>query len=301
MDISSGGQKLDTSSRAFGWLRDSSSALSDVQELRWRMEEDGYLYLPGFLNRKNVQEVRSQICQILAKEGLLDPARPPIDAMAKPGLKLHFRADIANRPPVKPHLDSLIYGPELMNFFDRFLGQPARHFDYTWLRAVAPGIGTYPHCDVVYMGRGSAQVYTAWIPFGDVPLEVGGLVLMEGSHRNEELRSGYCQLDVDTACANKSATPLTDRGFEKSGAITLKPVDLRERLGYRFLTAEEFQMGDVLIFNIFLVHGSLDNQSPQIRLSTDSRYQPAADSIDERWIGPQPPAHGGTMIKDLIC
>jgi len=87
MDISSGGQKLDTSSQALGWLRDSSSALSDVQELRWRMDEDGYLYLPGFLNRKNVQEVRSQICQILAKEGLLDPARPPIDAMAKPGLK----------------------------------------------------------------------------------------------------------------------------------------------------------------------------------------------------------------------
>ena len=41
------------------------------------------------------------------------------------------------------------------------------------------------------------------------------------------------------------------------------------------------------------MHCSLDNQSPdnRIRLSIDTRYQPAIDQVDERWIGDDPIAH----------
>ena len=34
------------------------------------------------------------------------------------------------------------------------------------------------------------------------------------------------------------------------------------------------------------VHASLDNQTEAYRISTDTRYQLAAEPIDERWIGP---------------
>ncbi len=42
------------------------------------------------------------------------------------------------------------------------------------------------------------------------------------------------------------------------------------------------------------MHCSLDNKSPdnRIRLSVDTRYQPADEPIDERWIGQNPIAHG---------
>ena len=60
-------------------------------------------------------------------------------------------------------------------------------------------------------------------------------------------------------------------------------------------------MGDVLIFSVFTVHGSLDNQSNEIRLSTDSRYQLASEPLDERWMGEKPPAHGGNSIRGMIC
>jgi hypothetical protein len=51
-----------------------------------------------------------------------------------------------------------------MNFYSRVLGGEVRHYDHTWIRAVSPGRGTAPHCDLVYMGRGTHDVCTAWIP-----------------------------------------------------------------------------------------------------------------------------------------
>ncbi len=69
----------------------------------------------------------------------------------------------------------------------------------------------------------------------------------------------------------------------------------------RLLTAEEYRMGDLLIFSIYTVHGSLDNPSWQIRMSSDSRYQLASEPVDERWAGENPPAHGGNVVKGMIC
>lgn len=300
--ITAGGFEVDTSEANFGWLRDSNDARSDFEELRRRMASDGYLYLPGFFEREAIRSVRLEICEALNRDGLLDPAFPVEQAISKEGVEMTFRPDIANNPPVRPLLESVIYGPQMMQFCSGFLGGEAMHYDFTWMRAVAPGFGTYPHCDVVYMGRGTKNLYTAWVPFGDVPLNVGGLIVMEGSQHNREIREGYCQLDVDTACTNKTAVnQLSDRGFDQGGALSEDPTELRSHLGCRLLTAQEYRMGDLLLFSVFTVHGSLDNQSREIRISSDSRYQLASDPVDERWIGENPPGHGGSMVRNLIC
>ena len=57
----------------------------------------------------------------------------------------------------------------------------------------------------------------------------------------------------------------------------------------------EFQMGDVLIFGMYTMHGSLSNTTNRFRLSTDTRYQRASDPVDERWIGENPKAHYAWM------
>lgn len=293
---------LDTDVAAFGWLRDSSPLRDDLSALQDRMDEDGYLFLPGFFDRAEVVAVRRAICSTLASEGLLDPSTDPLEAIARPGLEMYFRPDIANSGPAKPLLEKVIYGNRLMAFFDRFLGEPATHYDYTWLRVIAPGRGTYPHCDVVYMGRGSHRLYTAWTPIGDVPLEVGGLVVVEGSHRDQGLRETYCTLDVDTICQNRSGeNELNAAGYPGFGALSENLAQTRSRLGGRLLTCPEYRMGDLLLFTVFTVHGSLDNRSRSIRISSDSRYQPASEPRDERWIGENPPAHGGNMLKGMIC
>ena len=48
--LSSLGYELDCREEAFGYLRDSSDVLGQPEQLRRRMQQDGYLYLKAFLN-----------------------------------------------------------------------------------------------------------------------------------------------------------------------------------------------------------------------------------------------------------
>ncbi len=291
------GRELSGRAEHFGLLRESQDVFDDTEALKSRMDSDGYLFIRGFFQRDEVKQVRHTIAQALSDEGVLDPGFPIDQAIAVPGHQMAFRADLAN---ASRELQALIYGEPMMSFYSRLLGGPARHYDYTWMRVVAPGIGTQPHADVVYMGRGTHQVCTAWVPLGDVPIEVGGLIVLEGSHKDHALDS-YRTMDVDTACTNKDQqSELNAAGYPGFGAYRNVAEEVREELGHRWLTAN-FEMGDLLTFSIYLMHGSLDNGSNQFRLSSDSRYQLASEPIDERWIGENPPSHGGKMVKGMIC
>jgi hypothetical protein len=262
------------------------------------MQEDGYLYLPGLLNPALVWESRREICDRLSSEHALDPNYPAIEAIARPDVIMHFRPDLAL---VSPTLKTLLYADKMVEFYQAFLGGEILHFDYTWLRAVAPGLGTYPHCDIVYMGRGTPNLCTSWTPLGDVSLEMGGLMILEGSHQLTSIKSRYGQMDVDSYCTNRINAHLYASGRKTwSGALSRNPVSLRQRYGGRWLT-NEFKAGDVLIFGMFTVHASLDNHSRQIRLSSDSRYQLASEPVDERWVGNAPVGHSLAARKGRIC
>ena len=60
-------------------------------------------------------------------------------------------------------------------------------------------------------------------------------------------------------------------------------------------------MGDLLVFGMYTIYASSDNNTNQIRLSSDSRYQLASEPADERWIGANPPANGILAQKGMIC
>lgn len=276
--------EIDTSPARFGELRISTDILDDADALRQRMLEDGYLFLPGYLDRDLVLEARNVITDRLAAEGSLAPGTAPMDAVAREGITFKYREDLAddNEP-----LDRLLYSGRMIAFYERFLGGPVRHFDYTWLRSVAPGIGTPPHGDSVFMNRGTTNLYTAWVPLGDISFDLGGLIVLEHSHRLDEVKNSYGRRDVDTYCENKPDAELYATG-EKSwdGALSHDPFELREQLGLRWLTTE-FKAGDLLTFTMYTLHGSLDNQSEKVRISSDSRYQPASEPVDARWVGAQ--------------
>jgi hypothetical protein len=241
-----------------------------------------------------VLRARRSVTDRLTDERLTDPRYPADLAIALPGSRLAFKPDLAhdNQP-----LHELLYGRQMIDFYQRLLGGPVRHYDYTWMRAVAPGRGTAPHGDVVFMGRGTHNLLTAWVPLGDADFTLGGLMVLEGSHRRAEIVDDYALRDVDTYCTNVDGADEPDRF---NGTLSSDPVRLREELGGRWLTAE-FKAGDLLTFSIYLVHASLDNRSDRIRLSSDSRYQLASEPVDERWIGAAPIAHGPDAKRGLIC
>ena len=305
LSLSSVGHCLDTSEEAFGELRDSAYLAGDAEALHARIQEDGYLFVRGFFKRDDVMEVRRELVTRMLKFNLLEPGTDPMDAIArvKPVESSHppGNDDFTRNNPI---LDGLLYSGRIIDFYRQFFGEAVRHFDYTWMRMMARGKGTSPHCDVVYMGRGTREkLLTAWIPMGDAPLHVGGLMILEGSNQKHEKLRQYLERDVDTYCTNDDHAPEIEAGRKNSewdGSLSKDPVSLRNKLGGRWLTTD-FEAGDLLTFTMHTVHGSIDNQSDRYRISTDSRYQPASLPADERWIGENPIGHGPSGKRGKIC
>ena len=218
-----------------------------------------------------------------------------------------------------PRMRDVIGGETLLGFFAALFGAGARSYDFIWLRSQPRSHGIPPHCDTVFMGRGTPDVLTAWIPFGDIALRGGGLMLLEGSHRTSADRlADYLEQDVDSYCENGPNAEAVRTGAMKwehwreyaaskdwNGEITDDALELSRDWGGRWLTAPEYRMGDVLIFTLRTVHAGTDNETDTLRLSTDSRYQRADAPIDERWIrgerGEDPVGHGLAAKQGKIC
>lgn len=271
-----------------------------MMTLRARMQSDGYLYLREFWSREQVQRVRDSITGQLHHLGFLAPGSVPDEAVF--GGREVGRAMGNPLDQRDPELRRLVFGPRILDFFAGFLGGPVRHFDFIWFRAKGPGLGSPIHCDLVYMGRGTHNLFTTWVPLGDISLEMGGLLILENSHhKNSELKP-YLSRDVDEYCTNRQDAAEYAAGRKWwDGTLSKNAVALQESLGGRWLTSPEFRMGDALMFNMTLVHGSLDNQTNRFRLSTDTRYQLLADPIDERWVGERPPGHGASQARGRVC
>lgn len=301
-EIYSLGHKLDQTPDYFGWLRRSDDAAGDFIELRQRLIEDGYVYLPGFFDRQKVLDARRSVLGQLSRMGFLKKGTVVDDGVF----------DLENPPPAQarahpldqydPAVQRLLFGDRAMDFYAGLFGVVASHFDFTWFRTKGTGHGSDVHCDVVYMGRGSKKLLTMWTPLGDIDPRMGGLTILEGSHRKSDLLAGYLDRDVDQYCSNRedaSAYASGEKGW--NGSLSKNPLAIQNKFQSRWLTSPEFRMGDVLIFGMTLVHGSLDNQTDLIRLSVDNRYQPANEPIDPRWVGETVVGHSPAAKIGMIC
>ena len=299
--IYSYGHALDRDDSKIGLMRDSSDAADDAAELRRRFDTDGYLYMKGYLDRAEVLNARASLTERLAKEGVIDTSHAPhVEGFAAPGGGYVFKPEVTNHNPA---VQNLLYAGRLVEFYRNFFGEEIRHYDFTWLRGVGPGKGTNPHCDLPYMGRGTHRHMTCWLPYGDTSFELGGLMVLEGSHQRMDLLEKYVYRDVDTYCENKAADAANAKAgkWSFSGTLSHNPPIVRNKFGGRWLVTE-YQAGDFLTFGMFLVHASLDNRTPdRLRISSDTRYQRASEPIDERWVGANPPGHSVAGKRGRIC
>ena len=80
--------------QAFGELRDSSYLLpSHCAALNERLQEDGYLFLRGFLKREDVMAARRVIVERIAAEGVLNRRIRPDGRDHRARTGSFFRAD----------------------------------------------------------------------------------------------------------------------------------------------------------------------------------------------------------------
>jgi hypothetical protein len=271
-------RELELGSNYLGVLRDSNDILHDPVEQRERMDQDGYLLLRGLQSVEKVTAVRDMLLANLDANDQIDRSFPMEQGVVKPGGRGAFLGGSKALTRNQTFLD-LVESPHIMDFFANFLRSDVLTFDYKWLRVVAPGDFTGAHYDIVYMGRGTHNLYTCWTPITDVSYDMGPLAILVGSHRGagyERVRATYGQMDVDRD--------------HVTGAFSNDPIEMVEKFGGQWQTTE-FQRGDVIIFGMYTMHGSITNTSNRFRLSCDTRYQRADDPVDERWIGENPPAH----------
>jgi ectoine hydroxylase-related dioxygenase (phytanoyl-CoA dioxygenase family) len=275
MVLTMGKREMELPGKYLGELREATGLLADVEALRRRMEEDGYLLFRDFFDREQVLAARRQLVEVLEREGALHPDYPAMEAVAAPGHNGGFRGgdnDLTHSPAFR----RLVESEPVMGFFSRFLGGECLTYDYKWLRVVGPGSNTGAHYDVVYMGRGTHNLYTCWTPLGDVPYELGPLAILVGSHRFERVKATYGKMDVDRD--------------HVTGWFTNDPLEMVDTYGGQWQTSE-FRAGDALIFSMFTMHASLNNTSNRFRISSDTRYQLKGEPVDDRWIGRKPKGH----------
>lgn len=251
-----------------GELRSANHLLADLPALRAQFATDGYLLIRNLHPRDEVLTVRRQMLEILDRNGRIDHSHPLDEAWiaANPGVAAG--GGIGDAPGFIPQVEH----PRLMEFFARFLdGQPLT-YDFKWTREVGTGEATGAHLDVVYMGRGTPHLLTCWTPWGDIAPEQGTLAILVGSHRLpawERVHATYGRMDVDRDHVD--------------GWFSNDPRHLAATYGGQWATTT-FSVGDVLIFGMRTIHASTTNTTPRFRLTSDTRYQLAAEPVDERWM-----------------
>lgn len=274
------------------------AGLEDEQLLSDVLEVEGYLYLPGILDSSDVLAARQEVFGNLAEVGeIQSPVMEGIQTGCSSRAEQHddlglFWSQVSNGR----RLRTVTHGETLARIMEAILRQPARPHDLMYLRPMAPGKATSLHYDLPFFAGFSSSILTAWIPLGDVAVEEGPLVVVEHSHNFSDLLDPIQQHDYQGDRSNE-----TIQQAAYNSEMQLHPVDLAQERGVRLLSGD-FAAGDLVVFCMQLMHGSLDNDSPKgrVRLSCDVRYQPAADSSeDARYFGAEPRGSKGGGYGDM--
>lgn len=246
-------------------LRSSVNIQSDPNALRRRLAEDGYLYLPQFLPRRQVEEIAAKLCDLMASRGWLDPGASASQAVARPGVffaKNHAEyADVFSNAYVQQPFMELPHAPQLNDLLQGLYGE--RPFplpngllpQFVFPRRPSSVDWTTAQHQEYYGPQGSPDFCVVWIPLLDCPLARGPLAVAEGTHR-----AGLYPVEFHLH---------EFHGVQAKGDFTEQ------------WRASDMQAGDVLLFNCFTVHKALPNESGGIRLSASMKYQPESHPLCE--------------------
>lgn len=253
---------------AFLPMEPANALLDDAAGLKARFDEDGFLYLQGFLDVDALLSLRRDILKICADKGWVKggPALMKGKALAQPvreGDQRFF--DVYDEVQKLESFHALAHDPALNTVVSAALGGPVFPHPLKIARLIFPDnyeVTTPPHQD--YLNNlGSKDLTATWIPLSDCPMEYGGLALLKGSHKY-----GIAPLKFHLGAGNR---------------MSVIPPEMQHLRWY----ANDFKLGDVLLFPALTMHASLHNASEFfMRLSVDYRYQREGEPLTEMCLKP---------------
>ncbi|KAK3071361.1 hypothetical protein LTR53_008766 [Teratosphaeriaceae sp. CCFEE 6253] len=300
------GEYLDPSS--VGWLKETR-ADTPLDEMRARYDADGYLFVKGLIPREDVLDVRQSYFEHLQPTGILAPGSSPrggiFDTTQDPikhnGVGGSDLPDDIERQKLLESAHSLpvylafLEQPDFRAFIRRFMGWDQDVvLKRTLLRHNVPnGLSTGCHYDRIFL-RGGEDFLTAWVPIGDCTAEGGGLMYMEDSS------DIGMALEHDFTRRAAHFTPEErisgfNQNMAKDGQLTHNVAEFDADVAAKYVRnggprrrwlAANYEAGDVVFHNPYVIHGAVKNTDPlgRIRLGTDLRFYSEGGRIDERWM-----------------
>ncbi len=250
-------------------LVDSSRLLGDRVGLRARIAEDGYVFFRGLLDPVEIRSVGAGILAQLQAAGWTEAGGDPVTARPVPPVRAVRMADLFGtrtytRIVLNPRLNRLAYQSRLADVMRDLLGPlgvcyPLRIPRIVYPTSLAPRQpGNYAHKDY----RTVQDMFTCWVPFGEVPPMLGGLALLPGS--------------------------------QSSDRVTPQPLG---QLPAGWLT-NDYRPGDVLVFHCLTTHAALPNVSDRMRFSVEYRWQLADQPAPRRLVlGPTGAEIGSRLFR----
>lgn len=243
-------------------FRDSGGLVARPEALRAAAAEDGYLFLRGLLPASDVLDLRSAILTLCVEAGWCTPegratgVGPYIEGQPE------FMAVYDRIQRLEP-FHRLALHPALLGLYRTLFGEEPLAHPRNIARVMFPANNqhaTPAHQDALYI-HGTDQTWTAWLPLGECPAELGGIAVMAGSH-GETL--------LETHSAYGAGGRAVDTATLQYGWV-----------------AGDMHAGDVLTFHSHTVHQGLPNRTTnRMRLSVDFRYQPASQPVSRGSLEP---------------
>jgi ectoine hydroxylase-related dioxygenase (phytanoyl-CoA dioxygenase family) len=277
------GKTLDTAPARLGRLTPTPAA-TPMAELAERYREHGYVWLKGFLDPAEVGAFRAYVFARL--DGLIAPGSDPALGLFSGRAPDKGKADRRLMALVRSAaFEAFCVQPRLWRFMDDFLGGISYLHKRKLMRYTLPNSATVTpaHYDLVYLRGGTSRIVTAWIPIGDIPAEMGGLLYLEGSHAiGARMEAEFAREAAELSPEERINA--YNKHMSEGGWVSKDLPDMAERFDARWLIAD-YEAGDVVLHSPFMIHASTTNVDRQgrIRLSTDIRFQNVEDEIDARW------------------
>uniref|UniRef100_A0A7S0QVB7 Phytanoyl-CoA dioxygenase n=1 Tax=Pyramimonas obovata TaxID=1411642 RepID=A0A7S0QVB7_9CHLO len=260
-------------------MKDSSDLYrtDKLGDLRERFQRDGYVYIKKLLPPDRVLQARSITLSSLAdlRPDVFAKGVSPLQGTAAEGtsaIGLLGHQQVARSDGVA----SVLEAPECFRLAAALVGEHETNIvttSYKWLRAVARGEFTGVHSDRVFLGKGSERLLTLWLPIGDVPVEQGAMMVCRGSHR---LRA-FAPIHTCYGKSQVGKDGTVSGWFSDDGNDVGTVVANRYAVDWR---TTDFEAGDAVALSLDVIHMTAANRTDQIRLSCDTRWQPAQDPRD---------------------
>jgi hypothetical protein len=250
-------------------LVDSKALLGDWHALRDRIATDGYVFMRGLLDPAMVRTVRRTGLAHLQAAGWTQPGADPVTAAPRPpvhavAMRDAFRDRGYQRIVADPGFNMIPFVPPLADLMGQILGPGGFCYPLKLPRVVYPAAvvprqpGNVVHKDY----RAVQDMFTCWVPLGEVARSLGGLAVLPGSQHTTRVR--HHQL---------------------------------EHLEPGWLTTD-YEPGDVLVFHCLTTHAALPNHEARMRFSAEYRWQLSDQPAPRRLvIGPQGNEIGSRMFS----